>query len=56
LLAVRDGRLSWKEFHGWRTRLMGEFDAAFAATRLPDLPDRGRAEAFLLKAGRNMLG
>jgi uncharacterized protein len=50
LLAVRDGRLTWKDFHGWRSRLMEEFERACAGTRLPDQPDRGRAEAFLLKA------
>jgi hypothetical protein len=56
LLAVRDGRLTWKEFHAWRNELMEEFEAAFAATRLPDLPDRDRAEEFLLRARRSMVG
>lgn len=55
LLAVRDGRLSWKEFHAWRSQLMEEFEAVLLASRLPDLPDRGRAEAFLLKARRSVV-
>jgi predicted nucleotidyltransferase len=55
LLAVRDGRLTWKEFHGWRNELMDEFEEAWSATRLPDQPDRGRAEVFLLKARRSMV-
>ena len=50
LLAVRNGELSWQEFHGWRSRLLEEFEAAAAGSRLPDLPDYGRVEAFLLKA------
>jgi hypothetical protein len=56
LLGVRDGRLTWKEFHAWRSRLMEELEAAWAGSRLPDLPDRGRAEAFLLKARKGMVG
>src|SRR5262249_23269726 len=42
LLAVRDGRVSWKEFHAWRSRLMEEFGQAAVDSRLPDLPDHGR--------------
>jgi predicted nucleotidyltransferase len=56
LLAVRDGRLTWKELHAWRSRLMEDLEAAWAGSRLPDLPDRGRAEAFLLKARKGMVG
>jgi predicted nucleotidyltransferase len=55
LMAVRNGRLSWKEYHGWRSRLLEEFEAAYAATRLPDQPDYGRVEAFLLKARGSMV-
>jgi predicted nucleotidyltransferase len=53
LLAVREGRLTWKEYHAWRLRLLEELEAARAATCLPDLPDYGRAEEFLLKARRS---
>jgi predicted nucleotidyltransferase len=56
LLAVRDGRLSWKEYHAWRSRLLAEFEAAWAGTRLPDEPDYRRAEDFLLRARRSMVG
>jgi hypothetical protein len=35
-------------------RLHEEFDAAFAATKLPDRPDYALANAFLLKARRSM--
>jgi predicted nucleotidyltransferase len=55
LLAVRHGRLSWKEYHAWRSRLREEFEAAWAGTRLPEQPDYGRVEAFLLRARRSML-
>src|SRR5262249_58410693 len=40
LLAVRDGRLTWNEFHAWRSRLAEEFEAAFAGTRLPRSEER----------------
>lgn len=56
LLAVRDGRLTWKEFHAWRLGLMDEFEAAFAGTSLPDQPDYNRPEAFLLKARASVVG
>jgi predicted nucleotidyltransferase len=55
LLAVRDGRLTWKEFHAWRAVLLEEFEAAYAGTTLPDLPDQARVEAFLLRARRCMV-
>jgi predicted nucleotidyltransferase len=55
LLAVRDGRLSWKEFHAWRSQLLAELEKAYTGTHLPDLPDRGQVEAFLLKARRSMV-
>jgi predicted nucleotidyltransferase len=55
LLAVRDGRLSWKEFHAWRNDLMKQLELARADSRLPDQPDHGRAEEFLLKARRSMV-
>jgi predicted nucleotidyltransferase len=55
LLAIRDGRVSWKDYHAWRSQLLAEFEAAWAGTRLPDVPDTGRAEAFLLKARRSMV-
>jgi predicted nucleotidyltransferase len=53
LLAVRDGRLSWKEYHAWRSRLLEDFEAAWARTRLPDRPDHARVEDFLVRARRS---
>jgi hypothetical protein len=41
------------EYHAWRSHLLEEFEAAYAQTRLPDLPDYGRVEDFLLKARRS---
>jgi uncharacterized protein len=55
LLAVRDGRLTWKELHAWRLRLLEELERARAGSSLPGLPDSGRAEEFLLKARRSMV-
>jgi predicted nucleotidyltransferase len=55
LLAVREGRLSWKEYHAWRSQLLGEFEAAWAGTRLPDRPDYGRVQEFLFRARRSMV-
>jgi predicted nucleotidyltransferase len=56
LLAIRNGEVSWKDYHAWRSGLVEELDAAYAGTVLPDLPARGRVEAFLLKARRSMVG
>lgn len=50
LLAIRRGELSWAEIDAWRLELHREFDAAFAATRLPDRPDYGWANALLIRA------
>lgn len=55
LLAIRRGELSWEEIDRWRLELHRQFDAAFAATRLPERPDFDRANAFLLKARRSMV-
>jgi predicted nucleotidyltransferase len=55
LLAVRDGRLSWKEFHAWRSQLMGQLERVRSESRLPDRPDRGPVEAFLLRARRSVV-
>jgi hypothetical protein len=55
LLAVRRGEMSWEEVNAWRLRLHGDFDAAYAATKLPEQPDYARANAFLIKARRSMV-
>jgi uncharacterized protein len=55
LLAIRQAQLSWEEVNAWRLRLHREFDAAFAATQLPERPDYTQANAFLIKARRSMV-
>ena len=54
LLAIRRGELPWAEIDAWRLRLHREFDAAFAATRLPERPDYERADAYLIAVRRDM--
>lgn len=55
LLAVRRHQMEWHEVNEWRLSLHREFDAAFAATGLPDHPDYERANNFLVKARRSRL-
>jgi hypothetical protein len=55
LLAIRQAQLPWQEVNTWRLCLHQEFDAAFAATRLPERPDYAAANAFLIKARRSMV-
>ena len=55
LLAIKRGEVPWDEVEAWRLRLHAEFDAAFEQTALPDRPDYGRANAFLLRARRSAL-
>ncbi len=52
LLAVRRGELPMPEVDAWRRRLHQEFDAALAATPLPERPDYAAADAFLRRARR----
>lgn len=54
LLAIRDGAMPWEELEAWRLGLHAEFDRAFAATSLPDLPDYEKANALLIEARRSM--
>ena len=56
LLAVRRGEVAWEEVNRWRLALHGEFDAAFAETRLPERPDYERVNAFLVRARRSAAG
>jgi hypothetical protein len=55
LLAIRRGQVPWTEVNAWRLRLHQEFDAALAATRLPEHPDYAQADAFLIGARRSMV-
>jgi uncharacterized protein len=52
LLAIRRGEVPWQEVEHWRLELHRELDAAVAATDLPEHPDYGRANAFLVRARR----
>ncbi|MBX3474430.1 MAG: nucleotidyltransferase domain-containing protein [Planctomycetes bacterium] len=56
LLCIRQGAMPWDDLESWRKALHVEFDAAYAATRLPERPDYERANAFLLKARRAAAG
>jgi predicted nucleotidyltransferase len=55
LLAIRRGETPWEEINDRRLRLHREFDAAYAATRLPERPDYERVNAFLVRARRSMV-
>ncbi len=55
LLAIRHGDLPWDDVNALRLRLHVEFDAALAATRLPDYPDYEQADAFLRRVRRSMV-
>jgi predicted nucleotidyltransferase len=52
LLAIRSGDVPWPEVEHWRLALHRELDAALAATNLPEHPDYGRANEFLIRARR----
>lgn len=56
LLEIRDGGRPWGEVEEWRLALEREFDEAFAASPLPETPDRAVAERLLLKARRMAAG
>jgi len=55
LLDVRRGAVAWEEVDAWRRELHAKFDAAYATTRLPELPDYPRVNAFLIHARRSAL-
>ncbi|GAB4208073.1 MAG: nucleotidyltransferase domain-containing protein [Roseiflexaceae bacterium] len=54
LLAIKRGEMPWYEVNRWRLELHRVFDDAFASTNLPDHPDYARADAFLVRARREM--
>ncbi len=54
LLAIRRGEVPWDEVTARRLSLHKEFDAALATTQLPERPDYEGANAFLLRARREM--
>ncbi len=53
LLMIKRGELPWKEVERRRIAAHARFEAAYAATRLPERPDYARANAFLLRARRS---
>jgi hypothetical protein len=55
LLAVKRGEMPWEDVERWRLELHREFDAALAATALPERPDYPRVNRFLLRARRSAL-
>lgn len=55
LLAIRDGATYWDEVNAWRLELHRQFDAAFAATNLPEQPDYERVNDHLVRARRSMV-
>ncbi|HYD01707.1 MAG TPA: nucleotidyltransferase domain-containing protein [Phycisphaerales bacterium] len=54
LISVRDGAETWESVNGWRLALHGEFERAFADSRLPERPDYETANGLLLDARREM--
>jgi len=54
LLAIRRGEMPWDEIDAWQLRLHRDFDAAFAATRLPERPDYERANTYLIGVRKGM--
>lgn len=50
LLAIKAGEIPWEDVSRWRLDLHQQFDEAYAETKLPERPDYGQANAFLIKA------
>jgi hypothetical protein len=55
LLAIKRGEMLWADVNAWRLDLHRQFDAAFAASRLPECPNYERVNAFLLRARRSVI-
>ena len=52
LLSIKRGEMPWDELEQWRLELHRQFDAALAATSLPEKADWARVDRFLLRARR----
>jgi hypothetical protein len=52
LLAIRRGETPWERVEQWRLALHRELDDALGSTPLPEHPDFGRANEFLIRARR----
>jgi hypothetical protein len=55
LLAVRRGEVKWPAVNQWRLDLHAQFEQAVRRSSLPERPDYGRANAFLVRARRSMV-
>ena len=55
LLAIRNGEMPWEEVNTWRLDLHEKFDRAKTNSTLPERPDYEKANAFLIKARREMV-
>ncbi len=55
LLAIRYGKMPWKEVNAWRLALHQEFELAKSNGCLPERPDYEKANAFLIKARQEMV-
>ncbi len=55
LLSVRDGLLTMEQFTMHKERLESLFDASIRRSVLPEEPDYGMADAFLINARRTAL-
>ena len=55
LLAIRNGEMPWEEVNAWRLDLHQKFDRAKTNSTLPERPNYDRANAFLIKARREMV-
>jgi len=53
LLRIRHGDAAWDEVNAWRLALHREFDAAYAATALPERPDYAWVNDYLVRARRS---
>jgi len=53
LLHIKSGAAPWDEVNEWRLALHRDFDAALAATRLPERPDYAWANDYLIRARRS---
>jgi hypothetical protein len=55
LLSIKRGEMPWPEVNAWRLALHQAFDAAYAASALPERPDSAAVDAFLIRARQAMV-
>jgi predicted nucleotidyltransferase len=55
LLTVKRGEMNWADVDAWRKELHRDFEHALAETKLPERPDYEKANAFLIRARRQMV-